>query len=46
MKRKLIVVVGLSVVLSILSISMYPLRAEASESDRFKTVTLRIEGMT
>jgi hypothetical protein len=46
MKRRLIVVLGLSVVLSILSISTHPLRAGASESPSVKTVTLRIEGMT
>jgi hypothetical protein len=46
MKRTLTVVLGLSVVLSTLSISSHPLRTGASESASVKMVTLRIEGMT
>ncbi|HWP22973.1 MAG TPA: hypothetical protein VNM15_02155 [Candidatus Binatia bacterium] len=46
MKGKLIVIVVLSVVLSTLSMSMHPLRANADESASVKTVTLRIDGMT
>jgi hypothetical protein len=39
-------VVALSILLSALSILTYASRIDASEPDSFKTVTLRIDGMT
>lgn len=46
MKKKLMVVVGLSILLSTWSILTHASRIHASEPGSLKTVTLRIEGMT
>jgi hypothetical protein len=46
MKKKQMVVVGLSILLSASSILTYAPRIDASEPGSLKTVTLRIEGMT
>ena len=46
MKKKLMVVVGLSILLSAWSILTSASRIDASDPTSLKTVTLRIEGMT
>jgi len=46
MKRKLMFVVGLSILLTGWLVLEYPSRVEASEPASLKIVTLRIEGMT
>ncbi len=46
MKKTLMVVLGLSILLSAWAISTYSSRIDASEPDSLKTATLRIEGMT
>ncbi len=46
MKRALMLVVGLSILLSAWSILTYASRIDVSQPDSLKTVTLRIEGMT
>jgi len=46
MKKNLIVIVGLTILLSGWSILTSASRIEASEPGSLKTVTLRIEGMT
>jgi len=46
MKRKLLTIVGLSILLSAWSLLTYASRIDASEPGSLKTVTLRIEGMT
>ena len=46
MKRTLMIVVGLSILLSAWSILTYASRIDASEPGSLKTVILRIEGMT
>ena len=46
MKKKLMVLVGLSILLSAWSILTSASRIDASETASLKTATLRIEGMT
>ncbi len=46
MKKKLMVIVGLSILLSAWSMLTNASRIHASEVGSLKTVTLRIEGMT